>query len=338
MECFGRTASRNWLCVCADDACDAKYITAGTVITTQVEDGNCGARTAQTKTPIVHSSGSAEGFRGLPVESCQLEMIEQPKNSNLSFLGRWRRRDSPTTLSPASSASRHIDTVVDVVVDDEDDVDLELAVEPNEYQRSRETVGQSSPSPAPGGRVRAPVIVNVYDLGRTMLMRGFNNMTKEYGAFHTGVEVYGFEWSFGMTADDTTGIWSCTPRTDPEHNFREAIAVGHTSLSTDEVTALLERIRQDWPGDTYNVLTRNCHHFTEIFCRELGCGPVPAWTNALATQSRLNWLEPGVGAASSEQHASSFFDGWPSLLSSVEMTVMNLFAVRSPIDDLPEKS
>ena len=38
---------------------------------------------------------------------------------------------------------------------------------------------------------RERVLVRVYDLGQAMLTRVHNQLTKEYGAFHTGVEVYG---------------------------------------------------------------------------------------------------------------------------------------------------
>lgn len=345
MECFGRTASPSWLCVCTEDACDAKYITAGTVIRARSD----GCYQPQFPAANSHTLVNSEGMRGLPVEICQAgadnaslpRSSEQPKSTSPSFIGRWRHRleehacESPRGMSPTSSRCQNIDTVVDVVFDDEAEMDLEIAGEPDEYQTSRETVGRWAPSPTPGGRVSAPVTLNVYDLGHTMLMRGYNHMTKEYGAFHTGIEVYGFEWSFGMTADETTGIWSCTPGKDPEHTFREAIPVGHTKLSMSEVHVLVDQFRNQWPGNTYNVLTRNCHHFAADFCSQLGCGPVPEWTNALATHStsRLSWLE----SSGSNEQSASVFHALPSLISAVEMTITNLFAAERGTQALSDK-
>eukprot|EP00746_Dinoflagellata_sp_MGD_P013572 gnl/MRDRNA2_/MRDRNA2_129380_c0_seq1.p1 gnl/MRDRNA2_/MRDRNA2_129380_c0~~gnl/MRDRNA2_/MRDRNA2_129380_c0_seq1.p1 ORF type:complete len:369 (+),score=57.99 gnl/MRDRNA2_/MRDRNA2_129380_c0_seq1:63-1169(+) len=350
MECLGRAASSNWLCVCTEDACDAKYVTAGTVINTR-SGGPCGAQWERGGFPAARSQvehaehASTDALRGLPVESCQ-------EGTNPDFIGRWRYRvqdvqdnscESPRIVSPTSAKDENVDTVVfdDVDFDDEADLDLEIAGEPEDFQRSRETVGRWAASPAPGERVKAPVILNVYDLGHTMLARSYNHITKEYGAFHTGIEVYGSEWSFGMTADDTTGIWSCKPRKDPEHTFREAIPVGHTNLSRCEVAVLVERVQKQWPGQTYNVLSRNCHHFAADFCSELGCGPVPPWINALATQSRMSWLEPAISSGrrdGSNQQSDSFFGSLPCLVASVEMTFANWFGAGPATKALPENS
>jgi len=106
------------------------------------------------------------------------------------------------------------------------------------------------------------------------------------GAFHTGVEVYGKEWSFGFTNDGSSGIFSCPPRCCKTHAYREAIPMGETFMSQVEVEALLVRLEHDWRGAQYDVLRRNCTHFSEEFCRKLGVGPVPRWVGNIALAGR----------------------------------------------------
>lgn len=157
-----------------------------------------------------------------------------------------------------------------------------------------DSLSTSSKAPDPPTLHREPVFVQVYDLGHASITRGFNRVNKEYGAFHTAVEVYGIEWSFGMTFDDwSSGVCSCLPTEDPDHKHREALLMGHTTLSQREVFLLLDRLRGEWLGSKYNLLTCNCHHFTDCLVQELGCGPLPKHLNNLATEgAKTNeWLE-----------------------------------------------
>mmetsp|Transcript_25070 Transcript_25070/g.56854 ORF Transcript_25070/g.56854 Transcript_25070/m.56854 type:complete len:322 (-) Transcript_25070:60-1025(-) len=138
---------------------------------------------------------------------------------------------------------------------------------------------------------RERVFVRVYDLGQTFFTRSLNRVTKSYGAFHTGVEVYGREWSFGMTFNDwSTGITWNLPGKNPDHSFRETLAMGYTSLSPKQVMRVIDDMKREWRGCTYNVLSRNCHTFSDAFCGELGVARVPRWVNDLA----------GAGAATAE--------------------------------------
>lgn len=50
-----------------------------------------------------------------------------------------------------------------------------------------------------------------------------------------------------------------------------------------QVAALLSRLRREWRGSSYNLLNRNCCNFCEVFCKELGCSPVPGWLNRVAS-------------------------------------------------------
>eukprot|EP00435_Cladocopium_sp_Y103_P060175 s2340_g21.t4 len=134
----------------------------------------------------------------------------------------------------------------------------------------RDVATQSAPSRLPARKVyRERVLVRVYDLGQTMLTRFHNQLTKNYGAFHTGVEVYGKEWSYGMTFDNTSGIISHEPAKNADHTFRETLSMGYTRFSPREVGKILEDLKREWRGRDYHVLTKNCHHFSEVFCARL---------------------------------------------------------------------
>eukprot|EP00435_Cladocopium_sp_Y103_P062476 s2340_g24.t1 len=151
----------------------------------------------------------------------------------------------------------------------------------------------------PGRPQAERVFVRVYDLGKTFLTRWPNMVAKDYGAFHSGVEVYGMEWSFGMTPDSwSTGVAANVPGHHPDHSFRETLSMGFTNLSQGQVAEIIKEMTAEWKGRTYDVLTRNCHHFSDELCRRLGVAPLPPWVNQLAgtTASAAGVIE-GVSAS-----------------------------------------
>jgi len=58
-------------------------------------------------------------------------------------------------------------------------------------------------------------------------------------------------------------------------------------------------------GCTYNVLTRNCHHFSNAFCVRLGVGSIPTWINDLA--------DTGAATVEFVDSADSGYDGGQAL-------------------------
>jgi hypothetical protein len=127
------------------------------------------------------------------------------------------------------------------------------------------------------------VVLHIYDLGKTYIPSAWNTVAKRYGAFHTALEVYGREYSYGMTTDGwSTGVTWNEPGRNADHMYRETLRLGSTSLSESSVWNLLMELRMDWLGGDYNILTRNCHHFSFEFSRRLGVSAPPAWINDLA--------------------------------------------------------
>lgn len=149
----------------------------------------------------------------------------------------------------------------------------------------------------------ARVLLHVYDLGDSFWTRGlWNSVAKEYGAFHTGVEVYGREWLFGATAEsdgdedmrahsntrptqDQDGITWHLPKQNLDHSYRETLSMGFTPLSEKEVFEVVDSMKPLWKSSSYSVFSRNCHDFSHEFCLKLGAAGLPTWINALAPTS-----------------------------------------------------
>jgi len=190
--------------------------------------------------------------------------------------------------------------------------------------------GSSRGTICPARVYRERVLVRVYDLGQTFVTRWHNRVSKSYGAFHTGVEVYGREWSFGMTLDDySTGVMANPPLENPDHSFRETLSMGYTSLSPRQVMQVIEEMKVEWKGCTYHVLNRNCHSFSDAFCKKLGVASMPPWINDLAGT--------GAGAVEFLDSADSGYDGGSALaefLGSVKTRVYSAF-VGEPSEPWP---
>lgn len=129
------------------------------------------------------------------------------------------------------------------------------------------------------------VRLNIYNIAESDVLAGVNDVLHAVGtgAFHAGVEVYSSEWSFGNTPGPTrSGIFRTPPRTCDDHKFRESIVMGETSLSEKEVHAIIGGLAPRWDANSYDLLRRNCCHFADALCIQLGVGPVPEWVTSLA--------------------------------------------------------
>jgi len=131
------------------------------------------------------------------------------------------------------------------------------------------------------------VCLHIYDVAGHGPARRINGVLHKLGtgAFHSGVEVLGQEWSFSCEArqaGDSTGVFCCEPRGCDAHAYREAVPMGHTELSEPEIRALLREMAAEWRAEDYDLFRRNCCHFSDQLCQRLGVGPVPRWVKNLA--------------------------------------------------------
>jgi len=132
----------------------------------------------------------------------------------------------------------------------------------------------------------SPVSLNVYDLVGSLAT---TNKVLKYagtGIFHAGVEVYGSEYSFGGfedPEDEGSGLFvNEEPREHPVHVFKQSVPMGETELTEDEVNDLLDELADQWQGQDYDILNRNCTDFSLECCKRLGVGPFPGWVKSAA--------------------------------------------------------
>ena len=140
-----------------------------------------------------------------------------------------------------------------------------------------------------GGRLLA-VQLHVYDITNSAnettnnAIQRLNGVTRDIGfggIFHGGLEVLGSEWSFGF-CESGSGVYAVAPKTNPMYTFRETVPLGVTAMPPERVHMILRRLRDRWPGTSYDLLKHNCVHFCEALCNELGAGPFPQWVNRFA--------------------------------------------------------
>jgi hypothetical protein len=135
-----------------------------------------------------------------------------------------------------------------------------------------------------------PVFIHIYDVSQDSTVHAINtwlahpsNPLKFGGIFHAGVEINGLEWYFESCDRKTIpGISCCEPRGHPEHRYRETVALKHSKLSAEDIGELLSQLIEEYPGDDYDTLHRNCCHFADDFCQRLGAGGIPGWIHRLA--------------------------------------------------------
>ncbi|CAE7949513.1 unnamed protein product, partial [Symbiodinium sp. KB8] len=130
---------------------------------------------------------------------------------------------------------------------------------------------------------RSPVTVHIYDVTGTASMKVVNGVLRPFGAgvFHAAVEVHGREWSYGQTSRGH-GIFESQPAACQRHSYRESVHMGCTDLAPSEVQKLITEMAKSWPGREYNVISKNCCHFSDELCQLLGVGPLPSWVTNLA--------------------------------------------------------
>ncbi|TYH55035.1 hypothetical protein ES332_D09G211300v1 [Gossypium tomentosum] len=102
------------------------------------------------------------------------------------------------------------------------------------------------------------------------------------GIFHSAVQVYGEdEWSFGF-CEQGSGVFSCPSGKNPMYTYRESVVLGRTNFSIFKVNQILRELSRDWPGSSYDLLSKNCNHFCDDFCERLGVQKLPGWVNRFA--------------------------------------------------------
>lgn len=151
----------------------------------------------------------------------------------------------------------------------------------------------------PDGVVAHTFTLNVYDL----VPKNERYLRVGFGICHSGLEVSAAnerrsrEFSFGGAAGcgidpKVTGVFWVPPRSAVP-TFKVAIPLGTLYLAPSTFARLLEEAKVAWPAVSYDLLSRNCNHFTSWWVRCLNASVrddnfnrplarVPAWVNRAA--------------------------------------------------------
>ncbi|OQR96821.1 hypothetical protein THRCLA_07161 [Thraustotheca clavata] len=154
---------------------------------------------------------------------------------------------------------------------------------------------------------KTAVILNVYDL---MEANAYTHALG-FGAFHSGLDVGGDEYSFAGGA----GIFTCRPKQADGAVFRESIHMGYFDGSSMDARRVIESLRSDFQGSHYNLLTKNCNTFANEACLQLLGIPIPSYINRMAYfGSFLSCLLPKelAGNAPVEGSTSLSYSNTPS--------------------------
>ncbi|CAE8734347.1 unnamed protein product, partial [Polarella glacialis] len=135
------------------------------------------------------------------------------------------------------------------------------------------------------------------------------------GVYHAGVEIYGYEWSYGFTDQPNSGVFPSPPRCVGQHTYRATVVLGQSMLSAREVNDALAYLKQRWQGMDYHLLHKNCLDFANALCIELGVGRMPGWIDRYA--------RTGASLDNFRNAASERIDQTKDLVRAISLDVDN---------------
>lgn len=118
---------------------------------------------------------------------------------------------------------------------------------------------------------------------------------------HSGVVVNGKEYAYGGHGHPgVTGVYWTKPKTEPPGGtFKCELLHGFTLASDEEIESTIRAVSDEFKGTGYNLLTRNCNHFTSYLVQKLTGTPGPRWLNRAASIGVTfpcvvprDWIEP----------------------------------------------
>lgn len=118
---------------------------------------------------------------------------------------------------------------------------------------------------------------------------------------HSGVVINGREYAYGgHDKRGVTGVYWTRPKTlPPGGTFKSEILQGFTLAPQEEIDAIIRDASDEFQGTAYNLLTKNCNHFTAHLCQKLTGRSGPSFLNraasigvALPCVVPRDWIEP----------------------------------------------
>lgn len=97
--------------------------------------------------------------------------------------------------------------------------------------------------------------------------------------------INGKEYAFGgHDRRGMTGVYWTKPQSEPPGGtFKCEVLQGFTLAPHDEIDKIIKDASEEFQGTAYNLLNKNCNHFTSYLCEKLTGRPGPGWLNRAAS-------------------------------------------------------
>ncbi|KAI4340895.1 hypothetical protein MLD38_025689 [Melastoma candidum] len=102
------------------------------------------------------------------------------------------------------------------------------------------------------------VILHIYDLTNFGSEKTNNTIMQINKIFKDGMGIGGI---FHSAIQQGSGVFSCPPGQNPMYTYRDRIVFGTTEFSIFKVNEILRELSREWPGHTYDLLSRNSATF-----------------------------------------------------------------------------
>ena len=127
------------------------------------------------------------------------------------------------------------------------------------------------------------IYLNIYDL--TPLNKYLDCLG--IGAYHSAVQIFDTEFSFGAHPYNFSGVIESQPNTNKLLQLRKTILIGQTTMKLNEINKVLNEVKKKFNGNTYDVFKNNCNHFANELCMKLLNKKIPRHINRLSNFSSI---------------------------------------------------
>lgn len=125
------------------------------------------------------------------------------------------------------------------------------------------------------------VSVSIYHLAPESANGFLSRWSSLGGMYHVGIEFAGVEWSYGY-CERGSGVFAVAPTECSLGPLKESITLGNVDISVDKVIRILHRMRRDWMGPDYSLLSKNCITFSkELLVRLSPSLKLPSYVTAM---------------------------------------------------------
>ncbi|KAI5061314.1 hypothetical protein GOP47_0023819 [Adiantum capillus-veneris] len=128
-----------------------------------------------------------------------------------------------------------------------------------------------------------PLYLNIYDITP---INGYLYWLG-LGIYHSAVEAHGLEYAFGGHDFSSSGIFEVEPRSYPGFQFRRRVKLGTIQLDSKDFREFMVQLSNEYSGNTYNLMMKNCNHFCNDVSLRLTGSSIPGWVNRLAKLGNL---------------------------------------------------